>query len=56
MPQVSYKGAGGKTRVVKTAYTKAGKEKAKKLAKRLGGKVTYAKPKPKPSGKRGRRV
>lgn len=31
-------------KTVKTAYTKAGKEKAKKLAKKLGGKVVSKKP------------
>ena len=56
MPRITYKSPGGKTRVVKTAYTKAGKKKAKQLAKKLGGKVAYATPKKKPKGKRGKRV
>tara|TARA_R110000824_G_scaffold79985_2_gene201376 strand:+ start:299 stop:463 length:165 start_codon:yes stop_codon:yes gene_type:complete len=54
MPTVRYKAPGGKVKKVKTSYTPAGKKKAKKLAKSLGGKVVYAKPK-KSSGK-GKRV
>tara|TARA_R110000744_G_scaffold1338_7_gene4762 strand:- start:2291 stop:2437 length:147 start_codon:yes stop_codon:yes gene_type:complete len=44
MPSVSYKGKGGKMKNVKTAYTRAGKAKAKALAKKLGGKVVSRKP------------
>ena len=44
MPRVTYKGRGGQVKTVKTSYTKAGKLKAKKLAKKLGGKVVSKKP------------
>lgn len=54
MPKVRYKTPGGKTKTVKTSYTKAGKKKAKKLAKSLGGKVAYSKPKK--SKSKGQRV
>ncbi len=55
MPSVTYKGKGGKKKTVKTAYTKAGKEKAKMLAKKLGGKVVNKKPaKKKKTSKRGK--
>lgn len=46
MPSVIYKDKRGNTKSVKTAYTKAGKSKAKSLAKKLGGSVSYAKAKP----------
>lgn len=46
MPRVTYTSK-GKTKTLKTAYTKAGAAKAKKLAKKLGGKVTKTKAKSK---------
>jgi len=44
MPSVKYKGRGGQVKTVKTAYTKAGRAKAKNLAKKLGGRVVSKKP------------
>ena len=45
MPKVTYKSPGGKTKVIRTSYTPGGKKKAKSLAKKLGGKVSYGKAK-----------
>jgi hypothetical protein len=45
MPSVTYKDKLGKKKTVRTAYTKAGKAKAKRIAKSLGGKVAHNKPK-----------
>lgn len=52
MPKVTYKDKRGKKKTVKTAYTKAGKNKAKSLAKKLGGSVSYSKAKRSPSKKK----
>ena len=55
MPAVTYKDRRtGKTKKLKTSYTKAGKKKAKVLAKRLGGEVVYAKKGPRPPKKKRR--
>lgn len=45
MPSVTYKDKSGRKKTVTTAYTKAGKKKASRIAKAFGGKVASKKPK-----------